>query len=470
MATYHFTVSVVSRARGHRIVAHAAAQSGTRLRDEYYGGIHNGTRTGSRGSRGLVEIAEIRAPHAAPSWVHDREQLWNRVEAAERRKDAQLARKVEISLPLELDPEQSAALLRAFVDAEFVSQGMIADIAIRRPSADRPGAHVLLSLRALTPAGFGPARFGPKARAWNRKANLIEWRAAWARCANTHLALAGHRVRIDHRTLEDQQIELTAARTTGVSPRWDGERPLPPYIQQRLAEQRDIARQNGEAILADPSLAIRALARQRSVFTREDLVRFLTSRTGDAAQLEAALGSVLGSSELVSVARRDDGAAWTSRDLIEAEKSLMRRAQTMAARRGHGTAGSAAETPPQSSPQGPDAFVHATGEGDFKAIALPQDTKSEILSAMRALWEAHGYRVRTALRAEDQEPLANNDVVVIEGAEMIELKALERLLATAERARAKLVLVADAAQLRALGPLAPMYSLYQAFGSQEPRP
>jgi hypothetical protein len=32
----------------------------------------------------------------AVDWVFDREQLWNAVEAAERRKDAQLAREIEI--------------------------------------------------------------------------------------------------------------------------------------------------------------------------------------------------------------------------------------------------------------------------------------------------------------------------------------------------------------------------------------
>jgi hypothetical protein len=48
---------------------------------------------------------------------------------------------------------------------------------------------------------------------------------------------------------------------------------------------------------------------------------------------------------------------------------------------------------------------------------------------------------------------------------MIELKALERLLAAADRARAKVVLVGDSAQLAAMGSISPMQSLYEAFGS-----
>jgi ATP-dependent exoDNAse (exonuclease V) alpha subunit len=453
LAIYHFTVSIVSRACGHRIVGSAAAQSTAKLRDDYYGITHNGTR------KAAVEVSEIRAPAGAPPWVFDRELLWNRVEAAERRKDAQLARAVEISLPAELMPSQDIALLREFVDAAFVSKGMIADFAIRRASPDRPNAHVLLTLRE--PAGTG---FGPKVRLWNRKANLLEWRSAWAQCANAHLARAGHRVRIDHRTLEAQQIELAPARKTGIDPRRDDQRALPQYMQDRLAEQREIARQNGDAILLDPSLAIRALTRQRSVFTREDLVEFLTTRTADAAHLERALSSVLDCTDLIAAGHAGDfPAQFTSRDLVEAEKSLMRRAKAMALRRGHGTSSS-----PPDYVQWPahlrHAFLHAISEGDFKAIALSGDSKIDFQNAARAVWTSQNFRVRVALPLQDEEPLGKGDVVVMDGAEMIELKALERILAAVEHARAKLVLIGDAAQLAAMGPISPMQSLCEAFG------
>ena len=457
MAIYHLTVSVVSRARGHRIVACAASHSVVKLRDEYYGGTHNGPRqTG-------VELSEIRAPAGAPLWVYDRELLWNRVEAVERRKDAQLARAVEISLPVELTPTQGFALLREFVDGKFVSTGMIADIAIRRASPDRPNAHVLLTLRELNAAGFGP-----KVRLWNRKSNLLEWRAGWAQCANAHLARAGHRVRIDHRTLEAQQIELAPARKTGIDPRWDGRRKLPQYLQDRLAEQREIARENGDAILLDPSLAIRALTRQRSVFTRDELLRFLTSRTGDAAQLEAALSSVMRCAELAAAGPVDaHPVLFTSRDMIAAEKSLMRRAQALAGRRGHATASSAGAAHSCSWPQPQrDAFMYATGEGDFKAITLINETKREFLDAARAVWNAHGYRVRDAIPPQDADPLTTSDVVVLEDAEMIDLKSLERILAAVDRARAKLLLIGDPAQLEAMGSVSPMQDLYEAFGTR----
>jgi len=58
--------------------------------------------------------SEILAPQGAPEWVYDRNELWNAVEAAERRKDAQLAREIEIGLPIELTREQQIDVVREF--------------------------------------------------------------------------------------------------------------------------------------------------------------------------------------------------------------------------------------------------------------------------------------------------------------------------------------------------------------------
>jgi hypothetical protein len=46
------------------------------------------------------------APAGAPEEFRERESLWNAVEAAEKRKDAQLTREIEFALPRELDQSQ----------------------------------------------------------------------------------------------------------------------------------------------------------------------------------------------------------------------------------------------------------------------------------------------------------------------------------------------------------------------------
>ncbi len=483
MAIYHLTAKLVSRARGQSITAAAAYRSGSVLRDERYGVTHNYTR------RGTVAHTQIMSPPGAPTWVHDRESLWNRVEAGERRKDAQLARAIEVGLPLELTDTENAALVRDYIAQEFVSKGMIADFCIRRSDSDHPYAHILLTLREATPTGFGP-----KMRQWNRKSNLLDWRAAWAERANQHLARAGHAVRIDHRTLEAQQSELSPGRNTGVGRGRQGEQTLPNHIQERVAERQKIAQQNGELILEDPTVALRALSRQRPIFTQQELVQFLQSRTADQAQLDAALTAVMESSEWVALDCGGDGPArFTSRDMLEAEKSLMKRVAAMATRRGHGALPLSRTTAPPLyalTEEQRGNLEYMLAEGDVKALAATGSGMGAILTVARELWEMRGLRVTGAalsrLAAENlqaasgiqsqtlasqetewmegQNTYTSNLVLVIDGAEMIGLKQLERLLGIADKARGKVVLVGDSQQLEAMGPRSPLRNVLDKVG------
>lgn len=475
---------MISRARGQSVTAAAAYRSGSALRDERYGLTHNYTR------RREGAHAEIMSPAGAPAWVQDRETLWNRVEAGELRKDSQLARAIDIGLPVELSHAQSVELVRDYIAQEFVAKGMIADFCIRRNDPNNPCAQILLTLREATPSGFGP-----KVRHWNRKSNLLDWRSAWAERANQHLARAGHSVRIDHRTLEAQQSELTPGRYTGVERARRSEQTLPLHLQERVAERQRIAQENGAMILEDPTVALRALSQQRPTFTRQDLVRFLNSRTGGPEQLDAVLAAIMQSGELVALTLDDaNPVRFTTRDLLEAEKSLMKRAAAMAVRRGHGASPQARMSgrPPQPlSAEQHAAFEYLVGEGDIKALAAPPgDGKSALLAALREVWEFQGLTVVGAalsrvaaenLQAssgiqsrtldsrelewkEERDALTLNHVLVVDGAEMIGLKQLERILAAVDKARGKVVLVGDSRQLEAMGSMSPLLSILDRAG------
>lgn len=262
MAIYHLRLKLVSRALGRAarpggatrrsVVAAAAYRSGGAGRRSVVAAA--AYRSGQRifdASQGKwfsfdkpdVIFTEILAPERGwvPPWVFDRQTLWNMVERAEKRADAQLAREVEITLPRELAKEDQVALVRAFVREHFTSRGMVADIGIHRPPAsdgkEQPHAHVLLTMRRLDPnSETGFAR--TKERDWNErediaravaearkrfndtgldvdktaleaneaKRNVNIWRAAWAKVANDWLERAGSPARIDHRTLEAQGI------------------------------------------------------------------------------------------------------------------------------------------------------------------------------------------------------------------------------------------------------------------------
>ena len=58
--------------------------------------------------------------------------------------------------------------------------------------------------------------------------------------------------------------------------------------------------------------------------------------------------------------------------------------------------------------------------------------------------------------------------IVVEGAEMIGLKQLERLLAVVDQARGKVVLLGESGQLEAMGSLSPLRSMLDKVGLPAP--
>ena len=200
MADYRFSAKVIKRSNGQSAVAAAAYRAGERLLDDRTGQTSDYSR-----KVGVIH-AEVMTPEGTPDWMHDRAQLWNAVEAVERRKDAQLAREIQLSLPHELDQAQRKALLLDFVQEQFVGKGMIADIAIHAPNAEgdqrNHHAHVMLTMRELTGEGFGK-----KARDWNSPDQLAQWREQWALHQNRALERHGHAARVDHRSFEAQGID-----------------------------------------------------------------------------------------------------------------------------------------------------------------------------------------------------------------------------------------------------------------------
>lgn len=196
MAIYHCTVNIISRAKGGNSVASAAYRSSELLCDERLGITHDYTRKTD------VDYKEIIAPNHAPESYCNRAILWNTVEQAEKRKDAQVAREVEVALPRELDNDQKVKLVQEYAQVNFVNQGMIADIAIHKINGNNPHAHIMLTTREVTKEGFGK-----KARDWNDKQKLQEWRELWAELSNRYLEKNHHHERVDHRSYEEQGID-----------------------------------------------------------------------------------------------------------------------------------------------------------------------------------------------------------------------------------------------------------------------
>lgn len=224
MAQFSWSMQIIKRSTGRSVVAAAAYRAGAKLHDERAQTVHDYTR------RTGVDHAEIIAPDDAPSWVYDRETLWNKVEASEKRKDAQLARELRVMVPREIPPSDRVTLLRDYVARTFVARGMVADVAwhnkIASDGQEQPHAHILLTMRPLTSEGFGkksrhdyvrdpegrthadgkPVLVMSNEDSWNCPAYFERCREAWETTANAALERAGTEARIDRRSLLERGI------------------------------------------------------------------------------------------------------------------------------------------------------------------------------------------------------------------------------------------------------------------------
>ena len=138
---------VISRGTGRSAVAAAAYMSCSRIYNDYDGVQHDYTR-----KQGLV-WQQVFLPDMAPAEWSDREVLWNAVEEAEKTKDSRLAREFVVALPIELNRDERIALLTDFIHANFVAEGMCADVCIHDTDGHNPHAHIMLTVRPLTKDG-----------------------------------------------------------------------------------------------------------------------------------------------------------------------------------------------------------------------------------------------------------------------------------------------------------------------------
>ena len=481
MAIYHFSAKVISRAVGSSAVAAAAYRSADRLHDERLGRSHDFSN-----KAGVVH-SEVMLPEGADDEWRDREQLWNDVEAAELRKDAQLAREIEFAIPREMTEGQGIELARGFVQREFVDRGMIADLNVHwdigSDGLAKPHAHVMLTMREIRLGEDGNAEFGAKVREWNRTELLTHWREAWADHVNERLAALDIDARVDHRTLEAQGIDLEPQHKIGPA----ASRMAADGLKaDRLAEHIEIARSNGEKILANPSTALDAITHRQATFTTRDLAMFVHRHSDGKEQFDAVMSAVKSSPDLVAIGRDGRGEErFTSKSMIETEQRLERATATLDSRRHHGVAdrhrehalSRALERGLDLSAEQRGALEHVTSSrGVSNVIGYAGTGKSAMLGVAREAWEAAGYQVQGAALsgiaaeglehgsgigsrtlaslehqwANDRERLTDKHILVIDEAGMVGTRQLERVVSEAERQGAKVVLVGDPQQLQAI--------------------
>ena len=147
MADFHLEAKVVSRGAGRSAVAAAAYMSCSKILNDYDGVQHDFTR-----KQGLIWQQIFLSEYAPAEW-EDRSVLWNAVEENEKTKDSRLAREFVAALPIELKKDEWITLLTEFIQRNFVSEGMCADVCIHDTDGHNPHAHIMLTVRPLDEKG-----------------------------------------------------------------------------------------------------------------------------------------------------------------------------------------------------------------------------------------------------------------------------------------------------------------------------
>ncbi|WP_028749762.1 Ti-type conjugative transfer relaxase TraA [Rhizobium mesoamericanum] len=514
MAVPHFSVSIVARGSGRSVVMSAAYRHCAKMEYEREARVIDYTR-----KQGLLH-EEFAIPAGSPKWLRaiiaDRtvsgasEAFWNRVEAFEKRSDAQLAKDVTLALPVELTAEQNIALMRDFVEHHITTKGVVADW-VYHDAPGNPHVHLMTPLRPLAEDGFGAKKvavLGPDGNPIRNNAGKIVYelwagsvddfnafRDGWFACQNRHLALAGLDIRIDGRSFEKQHIALKPTIHLGVGTKaierkaeqsgWKPQSFAPKL--ERLDLQAERRAENARRIMRRPAIVLDMITREKSVFDERDVANILHRYIDDAALFQSLMVRILQNPETLRLeGERIDlatairvPAKYTTREQIRLEAEMINRAMWLSRRTSHGIRETVLERTfvhhSSLSDEQQTAIAHMTGRERIAAvIGRAGAGKTTMMKGAREAWEAAGYRVvggalagkaaeglekeagitsRTLASWElrwnvGRNQLDDKTVFVLDEAGMVSSRQMAVFVEAVTRSGAKLVLVGDPQQLQ----------------------
>ena len=224
MAIFIASTKSISRGKGQSAVASASYRAGVKLEDKRYGKTHDYSKKHGVMSADIILPSALATANADI----DRSDLWNKAEAAEKRKDARVAREWLVNLPHELSAEDRKELAHQFAQTLADRYGTIADCAIHKPTdkeiergADPRNfhAHILFTTRTAEIDDNNQIILTDKATielSDNKRRSLgmervsheiTDVRQIWEQIANEKLAEHDHRL-IDSRSYAAQGIDI----------------------------------------------------------------------------------------------------------------------------------------------------------------------------------------------------------------------------------------------------------------------
>ena len=309
MAIFHLSIKIIGRSHGATAVAKAAYRSGTRLKNERTGLIHDFTKKYG------VGYSEVILCKNAPSIYRNREILWNEVEKVEKNKNAQYAREIEFALPIEFDEQTRLEVARTFLQT-FADEGMCVDWSYHnREFGNRnPHVHAMLTTRGIREDGSwdakerkayaidengekipvidpktGLQKIGPKGRKmwervtvqkndWNDPGNAEKWRLRWEEIVNSKMDELGLSERIDRRSYARQGLDIEPTIHEGVSAR---KMEAKGYISDRCQINREIRERNRiRKWIKEKVRELTGTILEKVKLQFEKMQRFLTNQIG----------------------------------------------------------------------------------------------------------------------------------------------------------------------------------------------
>ncbi|TLU71168.1 AAA family ATPase [Lichenicoccus roseus] len=494
MAIQFARTRFISRATGGNAVRSAAYNQRTDIRDQ---------RTGQNfyfRHREAPLHHEVLLPVGADAMFRDATTLWNAVEAAENRRNSQVALEMILALPanLEITEADRLELARTFVHEHFVSKGLAAQIDIHAPhEGDLDSetanwhAHVLVTTRRIEGDRLATHKardLNPEVRRYGGKSFVMGahgFGEAWRQHQDAFFRAHGYEARVDP-TVSHPTEHLGPVRMR----RRDSE------LNERAADA-DAA---NHTAARDPLQVLAALTRNNATFSERDLERYLAKHVKPPRERDIIKAAVLRHGEVLALHDRESGAVserYTTRTVREQEHATLVLAVAVAGRRGTGVAPAIARATAGGTTLRADqraAYDHAVAAGGLKLIEGRAGTgKSYTLSAIRVAHERDGYQVvglgptnavaldlkasgfaeaRTLHAAlfrlkNGRERWSERTVVIVDEAAMVDTRILHELLSEVHKAGARLILAGDDRQLASIERGGLFSELRQAHGSVE---
>ncbi len=461
-----------------------------------------------------VQHVELLLPQDAPEWAlelrniiaADRQkgvqQLSDIVEDHEKRKDAQVYREYEFSLPREFTDEQCIKLANEFIQDQMCGQGMAVlanfHLDIDKDKGERkPHCHALMLTRRLTEKGL----FLKKEVDWNRRSLGAELREQFVAYTNFHLKMHGFDERLDHRSYAERGIEVEPQPKRGTNIKdmefRIGNNPkdlLSAVTSEKAIAFRETKLRNVCRIIRKPEIVLDIVSKHHSTFMWGDVEKVLNRYIDDRDLCQQIEQKLKFSKELVllryeSVKNKDgsieDHSVYTTRSMLESEINLVTLAERLNKEKSHEIYRhkvNAVITQYNQklskhgglSPDQKKALHHITAPNQLSCIVgYAGAGKTTALEAAKEIWEQEGYKVyglaptgRAAQNLaqsgissqtlhkflkshkEGRSQYKAKSVLVLDEAGMVDTSRFDDFLQAVDDLKVKAVIVGDGAQLQ----------------------